>query len=138
MEMMPILSNPRHEKFAQGLAEGKTAINAYELAGYKPDRGAASRLSANVSIQARVAELQGKAAESSVVTLEGLIQKAGEIMLAAYEAQQFSASVAALTAQAKLAGFWVDKAESTNTNYVVSAEPEPTREEWDAKFVRPN
>jgi hypothetical protein len=59
-------------------------------------------------------------------------------MLAAYEAQQFSASVAALTAQAKLAGFWVDKAESTNTNYVISAEPEPTREEWDEKFVRPN
>jgi phage terminase small subunit len=135
---MLALPNPRHEKFAQGLAEGKTAINAYELAGYKPDRGAASRLSANVSIRTRVAELQGKSAERAIVTLEGLIQKAGEIMLAAYEAQQFSASVAALTAQAKLAGFWVDKQESTNKNYVVSAEPEPTPEEWDEKFVRPN
>jgi phage terminase small subunit len=136
--MMPILSNPRHEKFAQGLAEGKPAINAYELAGYKPDRGAASRLSANVSIQARVAELQGKAAESAIVTLEGLIQEAGELQVAGLKLNQISAAVAALTAKAKLAGFWVDKAESTNTNYVVSAEPESTQEEWDEKYVRPN
>jgi hypothetical protein len=136
--MMPILSNPRHEKFAQGLAQGKPAINAYEQAGYKPDRGAASRLSANVSIQARVAELQGKAAESAIVTLEGLIQEAGELQLAGLKLNQISAAVAALTAKAKLAGFWVDKAESTNTNYVVSAEPEPTQEEWDEKYVRPN
>jgi ubiquinone/menaquinone biosynthesis C-methylase UbiE len=42
------------------------------------------------------------------------------------------------TAKAKLAGFWVDKQESTNTNYVVSAEPDPTPEEWDEKYVRPN
>jgi hypothetical protein len=135
---MLALPNPRHEKFAQGLAEGKTAINAYEMAGYKPDRGAASRLSANVSIQARVAELQGKAAESAIVTLEGLIQEAGELQVAGLKLNQISAAVAALTAKAKLAGFWVDKAESTNTNYVVSAEPEPTQEEWDEKYVRPN
>jgi phage terminase small subunit len=108
------------------------------MAGYKPDRGAASRLSANVSIQARVAELQGKAAESAVVTLEGLIQEAGELQVAGLKLNQISAAVAALTAKAKLAGFWVDKQESTNKNYVVSAEPEPTPEEWDEKFVRPN
>jgi phage terminase small subunit len=135
---MLALPNPRHEKFAQGLAEGKTAINAYEMAGYKPDRGAASRLSANVSIQARVAELQGKAAESAIVTLEGLIQEAAELQVAGLKLNQISAAVAALTAKAKLAGFWVDKQESTNTNYVVSAEPEPTQEEWDEKYVRPN
>ena len=138
MEVMAILSNPRHEKFAQGLAHGKSAINAHEQAGYKPDRGAASRLSANVSIQARVAELQGKAAESAIVTLEGLIQEAGELQVAGLKLNQISAAVAALTAKAKLAGFWVDKQESTNKNYVVSAEPEPTQEEWDATYVRPN
>jgi phage terminase small subunit len=136
-DAMPIISNPRHEKFAQVLAEGKPAINAYEMAGYKPDRGAASRLSANVSIQARVAELQGKAAESAIVTLEGLIQEAAELQVAGLKLNQISAAVAALTAKAKLAGFWVDKAESTNTNYVVSAEPEPTREEWETEFCRP-
>ena len=135
---MSILSNPRHEKFAQGLAQGKPAINAYELAGYKPDRGAASRLSANVSIRTRVAELQGKAAESAIVTLEGLIQEAAELQVAGLKLNQISAAVAALTAKAKLAGFWVDKQESTNKSCVVSAEPEPTQEEWDEKYVQPN
>jgi hypothetical protein len=79
-----------------------------------------------------------KAAESAIVTLEGLIQEAAELQVAGLKLNQISAAVAALTAKAKLAGFWVDKQESTNKNYVVSAEPEPTQEEWDEKYVRPN
>jgi hypothetical protein len=72
------------------------------------------------------------------LTLEGLIQEAGELQVAGLKLNQISAAVAALTAKAKLAGFWIDKQESTNKNYVVSAEPEPTQEEWDEKYVRPN
>lgn len=60
---MPMLKNPKQERFAQGLASGLTEIKAYEKAGYKPDRGAASRLSANISIKARVIELIEKTAE---------------------------------------------------------------------------
>lgn len=30
---MPVLKNARHEKFAQALAKGKTADEAYQLAG---------------------------------------------------------------------------------------------------------
>lgn len=60
---MPVLSNPRHERFAQELFRGKSAIDAYGDAGYSPDRGAATRLSANVSIVARVRELQETAAQ---------------------------------------------------------------------------
>jgi len=33
---MPVLKNPRHERFAQLLASGKSGTAAYELAGYKP------------------------------------------------------------------------------------------------------
>ncbi len=54
---MAVMENPRHEIFAQQLAKGKSAEAAYAAAGYKRDRGAASRLSAKVNIQARVAEL---------------------------------------------------------------------------------
>lgn len=36
---MPVLKNARHEKFAQALAKGKTADDAYADAGFKPDRG---------------------------------------------------------------------------------------------------
>lgn len=60
---MGTLANPKHERFAQGLAKGHSAIKAYENAGYKPDRAAASRLSTNINIKSRVAELSEKTAE---------------------------------------------------------------------------
>jgi hypothetical protein len=48
--LMPILSNPRHERFAQELANGKTASDAYTAAGYKPSRANASTLRTNQNI----------------------------------------------------------------------------------------
>lgn len=62
---MPVLKNARHESMAQALAKGKTADEAYALAGYKPDRGNASRLTANDSIRARVEEIKARAAEKA-------------------------------------------------------------------------
>lgn len=47
----------RHEAFAQGLAKGLTADQAYEAAGYKQHRRNAPRMSANENILARVDEL---------------------------------------------------------------------------------
>jgi len=70
---MPILSNPRHEKFAQALAEGKPASTAYEEASYRPNDGNAIRLKGIDRIMERVGELQKQGAERSVVTLESLI-----------------------------------------------------------------
>ena len=67
---MGVLGNPKHELFAQGLAAGMSAVDAYRAAGYSPDRGAASRLSANVSVRARVEELQAAAADSLILSLE--------------------------------------------------------------------
>lgn len=60
---MPVLQNPRHEMFAQALAKGMTATEAYAAAGYKGDRTAASRLSTNVNIKERVSEITGKVNE---------------------------------------------------------------------------
>lgn len=54
---MPVLSNPRHELFAQELAKGKTAEEAHGLAGYRANRGNASVLKQEQSIVDRVAEL---------------------------------------------------------------------------------
>lgn len=76
---MPALKNPRHEAFAQALAKGTTADAAYEAAGYKPSRSAASRLSANVNIQARVAELVNKGAERAEVTVERVLREMARI-----------------------------------------------------------
>lgn len=62
---MPILSNPRHEAFSQALAKGKTADEAYALAGFKPNRGNAATLKAKQSISDRVAEIVGRIAEKA-------------------------------------------------------------------------
>jgi phage terminase small subunit len=73
---MPILTNPRHEKFAQGLAQGKPATEAYQNAGYAPNDGNCIRLKGYERVRSRVAELQAAGAERAEVTLEGLITEA--------------------------------------------------------------
>jgi phage terminase small subunit len=54
---MPVLSNPRHERFSQELAAGKSASDAYVAAGYRANTGNASTLKAQESISKRVEEL---------------------------------------------------------------------------------
>ena len=62
---MPKLKNARHELFAQGLAKGIVDHIAYVEAGFKLNRGNASRLKTNENIQKRVAELQENAADKA-------------------------------------------------------------------------
>jgi hypothetical protein len=130
------LRNVKHERFAQELAEGKSMSEAYEKAGYKPNRSHASRLVAKGNIKGRVAELQDAAAAETQITIESLIEEAADIQERATKAGQFSAAIAALTAKAKLSGKWVDRAEQRNSNvqYVISDQP-MTEEEWAAERV---
>ena len=108
---MPILSNSRHEQFAQGLATGKSATEAYRDAGYRGDRTAASRLATNVNVQARVRELQAVAAERTKVTIASLSQEAEEVRGLAVAERQLSAANTAIVTKAKLSGLWVDRSE---------------------------
>ncbi len=130
------LSNARHERFAQALAQGKTNVEAHEIAGFKPNDGNASKLASRPEVQARVKEITGKGADRAAVTIESLIREAGELQDAAKAEGQISAAVAALTAKAKLAGLWIERGEhqNTNVNYAVSDEP-PTEEDWAAEHV---
>jgi phage terminase small subunit len=64
---MPSLKNAKHELFAQALFKGETTDQAYQLAGFKANRGNATRLKANESIVARLDELQGRAESKAVV-----------------------------------------------------------------------
>lgn len=57
---MSVLKNPKHERFAQNLAAGLSLADAYEDAGFKPDRGNSSRLQQNDSIKQRVQEILDK------------------------------------------------------------------------------
>jgi phage terminase small subunit len=133
---MAPLRNAKHERFAHELAEGKSMSEAYQMAGYRPNRSHASRLVTNGNIKGRVAELQDAAAAKTQITIESLIKEAADIQKRATKAGQHSAAIAALVAKAKLAGRWVERAEqrNTNVNYVVSDQP-MTEEEWAAKCV---
>lgn len=64
-EAMPALKNAKHEAFAQALAAGKSASEAYTSVGYKDSRSAASRLSAKVNIGQRVAEIVARVSEKA-------------------------------------------------------------------------
>lgn len=70
---MGILSNPKHEAFAQALARGLTQEAAHAEAGYKPSRFTASRLATKDNIQQRVAELLSEAAKRSAKTLDDVL-----------------------------------------------------------------
>lgn len=134
---MTALANPKHERFAQELAKGKSQAEAYAEAGYAPSEPNASRLTRNDKVQARVAEIQNRAVIRTEITLASLLQEAGVIQAAAMADKQHSAAIAALTAKAKLAGLWVDKSETenVNTNYVVSGEPVDNVEDWEAEHA---
>lgn len=112
---MAPLKNPKHERFAQELAKGKTQAEAYELAGYKPSEPNASRLTSNDKVAARVAELLNRGAAKAVITLESHLQELAELRDLAKKAGQFSAATTAEVARGKASGVHVEKSEQTVT-----------------------
>ena len=89
---MPVLKNPRHERFARELAKGKSATEAYVSAGYKHSanaRSSASVLQANPNISQRVEKLQGKIAarvvEQTAVTRADILEELKKIVFATFE-----------------------------------------------------
>jgi hypothetical protein len=114
---MPVLKNPKHERFAVELANGSTKTEAHKRAGYLGDRTAASHLSTRLDIRERVEEIRcgiaARVVASHEVTLEGLLKEAAEIQSAAFAAGQFAAANNALIARAKLALLWVERSERT-------------------------
>lgn len=117
---MPILPNARHEAFAQAIAKGKTADDAYSQAGYRANRGNATRLKANESVVARVAELQQKVARKVEVTVESLAGELEEARSIALKEKQSSAAVQATMGKAKLFGLGVENRRLSGTVQVVT------------------
>jgi phage terminase small subunit len=112
---MPGLKNARHERFAQHLAQGKSAVEAYRLAGYraanKSAETAGPRLFRNVQIQQRIVQLQQKVARKAEITLESLLQEAETQRLAALGAKQYAAANGALKLKAELSGHIIQRRE---------------------------
>lgn len=122
---MPALENPKHERFAQELAKGNTATEAYVLAGYAANDGNAIRLKGNDRVAARVAEIQERAATRAEVTVASITERllnlaavaeqtgiskdkqTGEVIVSS--PQHLTVARAALMDAAKLNGLVVDK-----------------------------
>lgn len=129
---MGALSNPRHERFAQELAKGKSATEAYFEAGYEESRSAASRLSTNVNVQERVEELKERSAANVMLSREWVLEQLVDNASKAKAAGDFGPSNQALNLLGKELGMFVDKTENVNINHDVSDRP-ATEEEWAAE-----
>ena len=75
---MPVLANQRHEKFAQLLAEGRSASETYVSAGYRANRHNAARLKSFEHVRQRLQELQQAGANRAEITLEGILRELDE------------------------------------------------------------
>ena len=109
---MGALVNPRHERFAQELAKGKTQAEAYAEAGYKPSESNASTLRGNQKVRARLAELQERAAVRTEITVAGITDRLLAIAAKAEkssDAPMLQAARASLMDAAKLNGLVVDQ-----------------------------
>lgn len=135
---MPALTNAKHERFAQELAKGRSQTEAYANAGYKGDRTAASRLSTNVNIQERLAELQERSAIRTELTvasvterlmrLADIAEKTGQKLdesgnVAESSPRHFAVARAALMDVAQLNGLVVIKTDNTTRRALISEKP---------------
>lgn len=142
---MPILSSARQELFAQGLAAGKTADQAYIDAGYSPDRHHAARLATKGHVRARVEELLGRATQGIVLTqqwvIEKLIENANRAMQeaevkAGSGEYKYDGAVAnrALELLGKQIGMFIERQVTDQNLTVLSGEP-MTDEDWEAQYA---
>lgn len=113
---MPVLPSPRQERFAQELAKGKTQIEAYSIAGYRGDETAACRLSKNVKVSARVAELLNRGAERAECTIASILTELEEARALALKLDQPAPAVSASMGKAKVSGILVERNEHSGPN----------------------
>jgi hypothetical protein len=107
---MPTLKNPRHEKFAQEIAKGKTATAAMAAAGYSDPRNS-TRLTKNDEISRRIDELMERGAARAEVTVASLLGELEEARQLALRLGQASAAVQCTMGKAKILGLIIDRRE---------------------------
>ena len=110
---MPALKNPRHEKFAQAVALNTPAAQAYRDGwNCSPESAetAGPRLSKNVEVMSRIAELREKVAEKAEkkfdLTKDKWLERLHGIATKAEDVADFSAATGALREIGKGAAFY--------------------------------
>lgn len=117
---MPVLPNPRHERFCEELAKGKSASEAYETAGFKPNRHNGATLARQKHILTRVAELLAqrsemereatqKATEALAIDKQWVMARLVENAQEARALENFNASTRALELIGKEFGMFIDR-----------------------------
>jgi hypothetical protein len=106
---VPILRNARHEKFAQELAQGRSASEAYVNAGFRASRQNAGRLRTKDDVSARVREIQGVGAASAEVSIASLLDELEAARVKATSLGQLSAAVRASVEKGRIAGLVVER-----------------------------
>ena len=92
-------------------SRGKTADEAYVIAGYKENHGNAGRLKANETIWARVAEIVDRGAIRAEITMQTLLDELEEARALAKKEGQAAAMVSATREKAVLTGHRIERAE---------------------------
>lgn len=114
---MPILNNPRRERFAQRVAEAGNASAAYRSTYGSDGRSAevgGSRLLRNAEVRGRVQELQGETAKAAVMTLEEQRLLLAAIARGEHLNAKICDRIRAIELDAKLAGFFASADGSAN------------------------
>lgn len=70
---MPLLQNPRHEAFAVSRVAGAWLEEAYEDAGFGPDKAHACRLAKRPEVAERIAELLREREEANAASPQAII-----------------------------------------------------------------
>jgi phage terminase small subunit len=111
------LNNQRHERFAQLIAQGKSATAAYIEAGYS-ETGAdanASRLIGNDSVAARIQHLKATAAQQAVVTAQMALEQLAIEMAGTGPDTSSGARTKAAELILKYHGAFTERTEQTGT-----------------------
>jgi phage terminase small subunit len=72
---MPMLPNPKHEIFANYVAQGKTQVESYVLAGYAESQKNPATLANQPHVAERIRELREKAITRASVTADRVLQE---------------------------------------------------------------
>lgn len=145
---MPILKNPKHEKFAQMVARGSTLVKAYERAGYEPNTGNATNLRKRPEVAARIEEIEFERTQRIDESLDDFIDDQGidaayiikQVLdngVKAKEAGQFNAANKSFEMVGKeLFGLFADKKETKVEHTHVNAAPTITVQDFTKLFDR--
>lgn len=101
---MPILESARHERYAQGLAEGLTQTAAHKRAGFTGQKDEASRLARDPRLKARVTELLAEGARAASVTPQWIAERLKATVDGAIAIEDYGAANATLKTLAQIAG----------------------------------